>query len=103
MFGKFELENATCTALLSDGTTKTITADLECDANYEHWYEKVCDEYGYYEEFWEVDPYEESIKPLNTDEYIRETNNLPDNISVIKIISYDDSNGYAWELINENY
>ena len=99
MIGHFQWENAKCKALLSDGTEKEITADLECDANFEHWYEKICNEYGYYEEWWEVYPIEETIEPLNTDEYLQEINNLPEDVSVVKILEYDDANGYSWELV----
>ena len=96
---RFVWENATCKALLSDGRTETVTTDLECYANYEHYFEKVCVEYSYYEEFWEVYPIDGTIKPIYPDEFIIGKNDGPaEGIFIAKILEVEDCYGLEWEL-----
>ena len=96
-YGRFHWDDATCRVQLSDGRIETVTTYLVCEAQYDHYFEKLDDYYGY-EEFWEIYPIEETVKPLAPDEFIVNKQENDSDVFIVKVLDYDDANGWEWEL-----
>ena len=97
MFGHFLWFEADCVVQLSDGRIKSVNTCLECNAEYDHWYE-MHGELGGYEEFWEIFPIEGTVKPLASDEFIIDGKENESDLFITKIIDYEDNYGWNWEL-----
>ena len=97
MIGRFFWDDATCTALLSDGRIEKVQTYLECEAEYDHYFEQFGD-YGYLQEFWEIYPIKETVKPFAPDEFVLDKQENESNVFIVKVLDYDDANGWEWEL-----
>jgi len=97
MIGQFYWDYATCRVQLSDGRIETVTTYLICEAQFDHWIEERGEHCGY-EEFWEIFPIEETVRPLAPDEFVLDHQENESDVFIVKVLSYDDANGWEWEL-----